>query len=80
MFAGGGWEGVWVTPDSWVLELELLNVKAGKTNNKGKLGTVDLLIKEACFAKNEKNIFNINSNLSKLVSARRSTVLCLPTQ
>ncbi len=43
----------------------------------GRLITVDLLIKVACFV---KKIYNINISLSKLDSTRRSTVLSLPVQ
>jgi hypothetical protein len=31
----------------------------GKTYRRGRLSTVDLLIKVACFVKKENNIFNI---------------------
>ncbi len=34
-------------------------VKPGNTNGGGRLSTADLLIKVACFVKNENNIFNI---------------------
>jgi hypothetical protein len=33
-------------------------VRAGNTNKRGKLSTVDLLNNKACFVKKEKNIFN----------------------
>jgi hypothetical protein len=46
------------------------------TNWGGRISTVDLLIKVACYVKH--NIFNINRSWTKLVSARRSTVLSLP--
>ncbi len=35
------------------------NLKAGNTIIGGRLSTVDLLIKVACFVKNVNNIFNI---------------------
>ncbi len=44
---------------------------AGNTKWKGRLSTVDLLIRVAC---------SIKSNWSKLVITRRSTELCLPLQ
>jgi hypothetical protein len=47
---------------------------AGNTN----WGSVDLLIKAACFVKNVNNIFNIKKSNSKQVRSRRSTVLSLP--
>jgi hypothetical protein len=47
---------------------------------RGKLSTVDLLIKVTCFVTNEINIFNIKRNTSKLVFSRRSIVLSLPLQ
>jgi hypothetical protein len=39
---------------------------------------VDLLIKIACFVKNESGICIIKSNRSKLASARRSSILSHP--
>jgi hypothetical protein len=45
---------------------------------RGRLSTVDLLIKAACFVKKINYIFHIKMIWSKLVSARRSTVLSLP--
>ncbi len=47
---------------------------------RGRLNTVDLLIKVACLVKKENNIFNIKISSSKLVITRRSTVLSLPPQ
>ncbi len=44
------------------------------------LSTVDLLIKIPCFVKRENYFLNVKSNLSKLVSTRRSTVSSLPLQ
>ncbi len=38
------------------------------TNRMGRLSTVDLPIKLACFVKKVNNIFNIKSNSTKLVS------------
>jgi hypothetical protein len=35
------------------------NLKAGNTIIGGRLSTVDLLIKVACFVKNVNNVFNI---------------------
>jgi hypothetical protein len=52
----------------------------GNTNYGGRLSTIDLLIKVACFVKKEKYIFNIKMSYSKLVGTRRSTVLSLPLQ
>jgi hypothetical protein len=54
--------------------------KAGTTNWRGMLSTVDLLIRLASFVKKLHTIFNVKSSWSLLVSARRSTVLCLPLQ
>ncbi len=51
--------------------------KVGNTGRGGRFSTVDLLIKVPCLVKRE-NIFDIKRNWSKLVSARRSTVLSLP--
>jgi hypothetical protein len=45
----------------------------------GRLSTVDLFIKVACFVKKADNIFNIKS-WSKPVSTRSSTVLSLCPQ
>ncbi len=39
---------------------------------------VDLLVKIACFVKEEENIFSIKSSCYKLVSSRRSIVQTLP--
>jgi hypothetical protein len=41
-------------------------VAAGKTNKRGRLNTVDLLIEMACFVKN--NIFHIERSLSTYTS------------
>jgi hypothetical protein len=46
-------------------------------NLRGRLSTVDLLIKLACFVKDENNVCILKVSLYKLVSARRSTVLSL---
>jgi hypothetical protein len=46
----------------------------------GRLSTVDLLIKVACFVKKKNDIFNRKMSLSELVSTRRSTVLSLSLQ
>jgi hypothetical protein len=45
---------------------------------KGRLSTVDLLIKIACIA--EKKNFRNKNSLSELVSKRRSIVLILPLE
>ncbi len=50
------------------------------TNWKGRLSTVDLLIKVAHFVTKDNNSFRIKLSLSKVVSTRRSTVLSLPLQ
>ncbi len=47
---------------------------------KGRLSTVDLLIKVACFSTKTNNIVNIIMRSSKLVGARRSAVLSHPLQ
>jgi hypothetical protein len=47
---------------------------------KGRLSTVDLLVKMACFVKKGENIFSVKSSSIELVSARRSIVLILPLQ
>jgi hypothetical protein len=49
----------------------------GNTKWGGRLNTVDLLIKVACFVKNVNNIFNIKRSWLKQVCSRRSTVLIL---
>jgi hypothetical protein len=36
-----------------------LNAQAGNTNRRGKLSTVELLIKVACFVKEVNNIFDL---------------------
>ncbi len=58
----------------------LITMIPWNTNWKGRLSTVDLLIKVACLATLVNDIFNIEMSWSKLVSARRSTVLSLPLQ
>jgi hypothetical protein len=50
------------------------------TEGEGGLSTVDLLVKVACFVKKVKDIFSTKLRCSKLISARRSTVLSLPLQ
>jgi len=46
----------------------LMRLKAGKTYCGGRLSTVDLLIKVACFVQNVNNIFNVKgADLNKLV-------------
>ncbi len=49
-------------------------------NLRGRLSTVDLLIKLACFVKDENNVCFLKVSLYKLVSARRSAVQSLPLQ
>ncbi len=44
----------------------------------GRLSTVDLLIKVACFVIKINNIFNLKTRRSTRVRTRRSTVLSLP--
>ncbi len=55
-------------------------IKAWNTNRRGRLSTVDLLIKVACFVTKAVYIFDIKTSRSKLVSIRKSTVLGLPLQ
>jgi hypothetical protein len=52
----------------------------GNTNWRGRLRTIGLLIKVACFVKKVNYIFNIKMNWSQLVSTRRSTVLSCSIQ
>jgi hypothetical protein len=48
---------------------------------KGRISTVDLLVKMACFVKKKvEYIFSVKSSSFELVSARRSIVLILPLQ
>jgi hypothetical protein len=47
---------------------------------KGRLSTVDLLIRVGCFVQEVSNIFSMKSSFFKRVSTRRSTVLILPLQ
>ncbi len=54
--------------------------EAGNTNQRGRLSTLDLLIKLGCFISKVNNVFNLKSSCTKLVSTRRSTVLILPLQ
>jgi hypothetical protein len=53
---------------------------ADKINRSGRLCTVDLLIKLACFIDKINKIFKRQNSCFKLVSARRSMVLYLPPQ
>ncbi len=55
----------------------LLNVIPGNTNWRGRLSTVDLLIKVTCFV---KKVNSSKISWSKLVSTRRSTALIHPLQ
>jgi len=59
-------------------KLVFLVFNPGNTNKKGRLGTIDLLFKVACFVKKVIFILNIEMSSSKLVSTRRSNVLSLP--
>ncbi len=52
----------------------------GNPNWRGRLITIYLLIKIACFVKKVNNIFSIKSSWYKLVSARRSAAPILPLQ
>ncbi len=45
---------------------------------RGRLSTIDPVIRVACFVKKENNILNKKAADLKLVSTRRSTVLNLP--
>jgi hypothetical protein len=51
---------------------------AGNSYWRGRLCTVDLLIKVGCFVKQRKFSFSLKSSWFKLVSTRRSTVLTVP--
>jgi len=53
-------------------------IEPGNTNRRGKLSTVGLLIKVACFGNKQSKGCYIKICLAKLISARRSTVLSLP--
>jgi len=55
-----------------------LNAGSGNTKCGGRLSTVDLLIKAACFSVRVNKIINTKWNWSKLVNTRRSTALSLP--
>ncbi len=55
-------------------------VPARNTNRRGRLSTVDLLIKVACFVTNVNNIITTKIRRPELVSTRRSTVLRIPFQ
>jgi hypothetical protein len=58
-----------------------LRERAGNTNSRGTLGTLDLLIEVGCFEKKVDNVFNVKKKLwSKLDSTRRSTVVSFPLQ
>ncbi len=50
--------------------LVFFNVKQGKTNWRGRLSTVVLLVKVSCFVTKVKNIFDFKCSWSKLVSMR----------
>ncbi len=52
---------------------------ARKYQLRGRLSTIDLLIKAPCSVNKVNNIFNIKSSF-KLVCTRWSTVLSLPVQ
>ncbi len=52
---------------------------AGNTNWRGRFGTLDLLIKVACFVTLVNKVFKFKSSWTKLVKTR-STVLILPLQ
>ncbi len=54
--------------------------KAGKSYWRGRLSTVDLLIKIGCFVNKEKYSFSMKRSWSELVSTRRSIVLILLLQ
>ncbi len=55
-------------------------VQPGNTNRRGKLSTVDLLVKVAGFVRGVDNIFSTKRSWPKLVTTRRSTVLRLSLQ
>ncbi len=58
----------------------LWTVQPRNTNWSGRLSTIDLLIKVACFEPKIKIIFNTKRSWSKLGSTRSPTVLSLPFQ
>jgi hypothetical protein len=58
--------------------LSKLRPQSGNPYWRGRLSTIDLLIKVAYFVKKKKNIFIIKKCWSILVSIRRLTVLSLP--
>jgi len=49
------------------------------TNRGARLNTVDLLVKVACFVK-ENIFFGVKRSLTKLLSTRRSILLCFSPQ
>jgi hypothetical protein len=55
-------------------------VKPGNPNWRGRLSTVDLLIKIGCFERNEKYSFSTKRSWTEQVSTRKSTVLIRPFQ
>jgi len=56
------------------------NANIALPSARGRLSTVDPIIKVACFVKKVNYIFNLKKSWSKLVSTRRLTVLSLPLQ
>jgi hypothetical protein len=65
---------------SKILPAWLLSKWAGNTCWKERLGTVDSIIKIACFVIKENNIGRVKSCWSNLNSTGRSTVLSFPLQ
>jgi hypothetical protein len=53
------------------LKNQFLIHRSGKPNRRGRISTVDLLIKIGCFVKREQYSFRINSSRSELVCTRR---------
>jgi hypothetical protein len=54
-----------------IITVKSFIVHATRREHQGRLSTIDLLVHVACFAKNERNIFRINSSQSELVTTRR---------
>jgi len=68
--------------DEYPISISLIQVSSTnprKTNWKGNLLTLVLLVKLGCFVKKVNNVFNFKKNCFKPVSARRSTVLTEPS-
>ncbi len=57
-----------------------IDPQPGSTNEKGRISTVDLLIKAPCFVRKSNIFLYFKMRECKLVITRRSTVLSLPLQ